>query len=53
VIKTVTLTAAMKGRITVTLTKLKPGKHKLTAQYVGDAVTGTSRSAVAKLTVGP
>ncbi len=52
-IKTVTLTAAMKGRITVTLTKLKPGKHKLTAQYVGDAVTGTSRSAVAKLTVGP
>ena len=53
VIKTVTLTAAMKGKITVKLTKLKPGKHKLTAQYLGDAATKKSKSAVAKLTIGP
>ena len=53
VIKTVTLTAAMKGKITVKLTKLKRGKHKLTAQYLGDAATKKSKSAVAKLTIGP
>jgi hypothetical protein len=53
VIKTVTLTAAMKGKITVKLTKLTRGKHKLTAQYSGDAATSPSKSAVVKLTVGP
>ncbi len=51
-IKTVTLSASSKGKVTVKLTKLKRGKHKLTAQYLGDAATNASKSAVAKLKVG-
>ncbi len=37
VIKTVTLDASSSGKATVKLTGLKKGKHKLTAQYLGDA----------------
>ena len=48
VLKTVTLS---KGKATVTLPKLKKGKHKLVVRYLGNGVAKASTSAKVTLTV--
>ncbi|MCR6029841.1 hypothetical protein GGQ22_00100 [Nocardioides sp. zg-579] len=50
-IKKYVVRASDNGRKSVTLPKLKPGKHKLRAVYAGSSTTAGSRSAVVVLTV--
>ncbi|GEP39225.1 hypothetical protein NPS01_28880 [Nocardioides psychrotolerans] len=50
-LKTYTVRSADNGTRTVTLPRLKPGKHALTAAFGGNAATKASRSAKVVLTV--
>lgn len=50
-LKTYTVRSADNGTRTVTLPKLKPGKHALTAVFGGSVATNASRSAKVVLTV--
>jgi hypothetical protein len=52
-IKQVTLFAFKNGKITVKLPKLKKGKHRIRAKYLGDATTEGSKSAGLRLSVLP
>jgi|GEM_PF-6365520 len=50
-IKTVTLKARNKGRLTVTLPRLKTGKHRIKVTYLGTSQVAKKSSTVKKLTV--
>lgn len=52
-IKTVTLFTYKNGKITLKLPKLKKGKHRIRAKYLGDASTTGSKSAGLRLSVLP
>jgi hypothetical protein len=53
VIKTLYLVTAKNGKLTVKLPKLKKGKHRIRAKYLGDATTQGSRSKALRLSVQP
>lgn len=50
-IASATLKPAHRGRVTVTLPRLRKGKHKLSVRYAGDGQTQASRSRIKTLTV--
>jgi hypothetical protein len=51
VIKTLPLVSAREGKVTWKMKKLKPGKHKIKAVFLGNATTSGSKSKVTKLVV--
>lgn len=50
-ISSATLKSGHRGRISISLPKLRKGKHKIRVRYAGDARTKASRSGVRTLTV--
>jgi hypothetical protein len=50
-IKTLTLFSYKNGKVTVKLPKLKKGKHRIRAKYLGDASTAGSKSKGLRLSV--
>ncbi len=49
-LKTVTLTAAMRGKVVVTVVLRKKGRHKIAAAYAGSSTVAPSRSKVVVVT---